>query len=234
MPVGPQYDATLHAFFLGFVFAMIFAHAPIIFPAVLGARMAYRPLFYAHVVLLQLTLSCASSVMRCRVERRTSGRWPAQCRDAAPVSCEHRIGAAESFRIGRGERKPACRDGCRTQTVVFRPVKGAVEMTAEKQRAGSDPRVLDALRQVVDPELGHQYRGSGIGLRQRGAGRSGHVSMTMTTPACPMEELLMEMVHAAILREMPEARSVEVDLVWDPAWKPEMMSPAAKAQLGRT
>jgi len=57
VPVGPQYDATLHAFFLGFVFAMIFAHAPIIFPAVLGARMAYRPLFYAHVVLLQLTLS---------------------------------------------------------------------------------------------------------------------------------------------------------------------------------
>ena len=56
VPVGPRYDATLHAFFLGFVFAMIFAHAPIIFPAVLGARMTYRPLFYAHVLLLQGTL----------------------------------------------------------------------------------------------------------------------------------------------------------------------------------
>lgn len=56
VPVGPQYDAMLHAFFLGFVFAMIFAHAPIIFPAVLGARMTYRPFFYAHVVLLQATL----------------------------------------------------------------------------------------------------------------------------------------------------------------------------------
>ena len=56
VPVGPQYDAMLHAFFLGFVFAMIFAHAPIIFPAVLGARITYRPLFYAHVVLLQATL----------------------------------------------------------------------------------------------------------------------------------------------------------------------------------
>jgi hypothetical protein len=53
---GPQYDAMLHAFFLGFVFAMIFGHAPIIFPAVLGARMAFRPMFYAHVVLLQATL----------------------------------------------------------------------------------------------------------------------------------------------------------------------------------
>lgn len=56
VPVGPQYDATLHAFFLGFVFAMIFAHAPIIFPAVLGTRMSYRPFFYAHVALLQVTL----------------------------------------------------------------------------------------------------------------------------------------------------------------------------------
>ncbi len=56
VPVGPQYDAMLHAFFLGFVFAMIFAHAPIIFPAVLGARMKYRPLSYAHVVFLQVTL----------------------------------------------------------------------------------------------------------------------------------------------------------------------------------
>ena len=53
---GPQYDAMLHAFFLGFVFAIIFGHAPIIFPAVLGARMAFRPMFYAHAILLQVTL----------------------------------------------------------------------------------------------------------------------------------------------------------------------------------
>jgi hypothetical protein len=53
---GPQYDAILHAFFLGFVFAMIFGHAPIIFPAVLGAGMTFRPLFYAHLILLQATL----------------------------------------------------------------------------------------------------------------------------------------------------------------------------------
>lgn len=53
---GPQYDAILHTFFLGFVFGMIFGHAPIIFPAVLGAPMVFRRLFYAHVILLQVTL----------------------------------------------------------------------------------------------------------------------------------------------------------------------------------
>jgi hypothetical protein len=53
---GPAYDATLHAIFLGFVFAMIFAHAPIIFPAVLHLPMAFTPRFYSHLVLLHLSL----------------------------------------------------------------------------------------------------------------------------------------------------------------------------------
>jgi hypothetical protein len=53
---GPRYDALLHALFLGFVFAMIFGHAPIIFRAVLGVPVSFRPTFYAHLVLLHLTL----------------------------------------------------------------------------------------------------------------------------------------------------------------------------------
>lgn len=53
---GIRRDAELHALFLGFVFGMIFAHAPVIFPAVLGRRVAYSPSFYAHVALLQATL----------------------------------------------------------------------------------------------------------------------------------------------------------------------------------
>ena len=53
---GPHYDALLHAVFLGFVFSIIFGHAPIIFPAVLGVQMTYRPAFYGHVILLNLSL----------------------------------------------------------------------------------------------------------------------------------------------------------------------------------
>lgn len=53
---GPRYDAVLHALFLGFVFAMIFGHAPIIFPAVLGLPVPFRPAFYAHLALLHLSL----------------------------------------------------------------------------------------------------------------------------------------------------------------------------------
>lgn len=53
---GARYDALLHALFMGFVFAMIFGHAPIIFPAVLGLPVGFRPTFYVPLVLLHLTL----------------------------------------------------------------------------------------------------------------------------------------------------------------------------------
>lgn len=53
---GPVYSALLHAFLLGFVFSMIFGHAPIILPAVTGLRIEYSPIFYGHLILLHTTL----------------------------------------------------------------------------------------------------------------------------------------------------------------------------------
>lgn len=53
---GMVNDALLHAVFIGFVMSMVFAHAPIIFPAVLGLPLAYRPSFYLHVAVLHLSL----------------------------------------------------------------------------------------------------------------------------------------------------------------------------------
>lgn len=56
VPAGPRYDAMLHALFLGFVLAMIFGHAPLIFPGVLGVPIAFQQSFYAHLALLHLSL----------------------------------------------------------------------------------------------------------------------------------------------------------------------------------
>jgi hypothetical protein len=53
---GPIYDAMLHAIFLGFVFSMIFAHAPIIFPSITGLAMPFDGGFYSHLALLHLSL----------------------------------------------------------------------------------------------------------------------------------------------------------------------------------
>jgi hypothetical protein len=53
---GPLYDAMLHTVFLGFVFAMIFGHAPIILPALSGRQFAFQPASYTHLALLHVSL----------------------------------------------------------------------------------------------------------------------------------------------------------------------------------
>jgi hypothetical protein len=53
---GTAYDAMLHSIFIGFVFSMIFGHAPIIFPAILKYEINYRPVFYPPLVLLHISL----------------------------------------------------------------------------------------------------------------------------------------------------------------------------------
>jgi hypothetical protein len=53
---GPRYDAMLHTIFLGFVFSMIFAHAPIILPTITGLALPFQKSFYLHAGLLHLSL----------------------------------------------------------------------------------------------------------------------------------------------------------------------------------
>lgn len=56
LTAGPHYDLWLHAIFLGFAFGMIFAHALIIFPAILNITLPFRPIFYLPTILLQFSL----------------------------------------------------------------------------------------------------------------------------------------------------------------------------------
>ncbi|MBC8331984.1 MAG: hypothetical protein H8E28_08390 [Anaerolineae bacterium] len=56
LQAGPIYDTMLHAIFLGFVFVMVFGHAPIIFPAVLGFDIDYKSYFYFPLILLHSSL----------------------------------------------------------------------------------------------------------------------------------------------------------------------------------
>jgi len=54
---GFAYDAMVHAIFLGFVFSMVFAHAPVIVPAVLGVRLPFSPAMYGPLVALHVSLA---------------------------------------------------------------------------------------------------------------------------------------------------------------------------------
>ena len=72
---GPLYDAILHSIFLGFVFAMIFGHAPLIFPSVVGRPMAYAPAAYAPLIVLHLSLvlRVAGDLLAVPLARRWGG-----------------------------------------------------------------------------------------------------------------------------------------------------------------
>lgn len=56
LPAGPIYDGLLHSVLLGFVFSMIFGHALIILPAVAHQTVPFKRLFYAHLILLHVSL----------------------------------------------------------------------------------------------------------------------------------------------------------------------------------
>jgi len=56
--------------------------------------------------------------------------------------------------------------------------------------------------------------------------------MTMTSPACPLGEMICEEAHAAIHAAFDDGRAVDIQLVWNPPWHPGMMSADAKQALG--
>jgi metal-sulfur cluster biosynthetic enzyme len=55
--------------------------------------------------------------------------------------------------------------------------------------------------------------------------------MTLTAPACGMGPVLVEDVRRK-LEGMPDVRQADIELVFDPPWNPDMMSEAARLQLG--
>ena len=85
--------------------------------------------------------------------------------------------------------------------------------------------VVDALRQVIDPELGLDVVTLGLVYDVRVEGGRVEVYLTMTTPACPLSGYITQQAEAAI-RPLPGVDEVEVVLVWRPQWSPGMMATA--------
>lgn len=93
-------------------------------------------------------------------------------------------------------------------------------------------RVRDALREVIDPELGINVVDLGLVYRVEAEEGRLLVAMTMTTPACPLGEHLSAQAEVAVRRAAPDVPEVRVQLVWDPPWTPDLMSAEAKRRLG--
>jgi metal-sulfur cluster biosynthetic enzyme len=96
----------------------------------------------------------------------------------------------------------------------------------------TEDRVLEALKQVIDPELGINIVDLGL-VYDVGIGPDGavHIEYTLTTMGCPIGPLIEQQMQS-LLAGIPGVTSLEAEMVIRPPWSPEMMSEEAKAALG--
>ncbi len=92
--------------------------------------------------------------------------------------------------------------------------------------------VQNVLRQVIDPEVGINIVDLGLVYGIEVEDGCVHVAMTMTSPACPLGTHLKTTAENAVRQQVSQVRSVVLELVWAPAWHPDMVSVGAREQLG--
>jgi metal-sulfur cluster biosynthetic enzyme len=85
-----------------------------------------------------------------------------------------------------------------------------------------------ALREVVDPELGCNIVDLGLIYNISIAGSKVSVQMTLTTPGCPMSQMISQGAQFALL-SVPGVEEASVEIVWDPPWHPAMMTEQGRA-----
>jgi len=107
----------------------------------------------------------------------------------------------------------------------------------DQETVAADPSdvengVVEALKTVFDPEIPVNIYELGliydVAIQEDGAVE---IKMTLTSPGCPVAGSLPGEVKNKV-ETVPGVASADVELVWDPAWNPSMMSEAARLQLG--
>ncbi len=91
--------------------------------------------------------------------------------------------------------------------------------------------VIEALRQVEDPELGMDIVELGLLYDVETDGAKAHITYSLTSMGCPVGPMIMELIEQ-VAREVEGVGDVECELVWDPPWTPDRMSEDAKFILG--
>ncbi|MFY8086243.1 MAG: metal-sulfur cluster assembly factor [Rubrivivax sp.] len=88
--------------------------------------------------------------------------------------------------------------------------------------------VVAALQQVVDPEVALSVVDLGLVYGVEIEPGQARVTMTMTSAACPVGDVIAEDVEMELRRVLPAGTAAAVTLVWEPAWTPEKMSERAR------
>jgi metal-sulfur cluster biosynthetic enzyme len=89
-----------------------------------------------------------------------------------------------------------------------------------------------ALQRVVDPEMALSIVEVGLVYRVEIDDAWARVTMTMTSAACPVTDVIVDDVYAQLTKVLPPECEIDVDVVWDPPWTPERLSTSARLFLG--
>ena len=92
--------------------------------------------------------------------------------------------------------------------------------------------IRDCLRKVIDPEAGFNIVDLGLVYRITIAAPRVEVDMTMTSPACPLGDMIIAEAREAIAPTLPPGWSAEIRLVWEPPWQPALMSAEGRRHFG--
>ena len=112
-------------------------------------------------------------------------------------------------------------------------LEGFLAKLPDVAQPGSDlvEEIVAALRQIFDPEIPVNIYDLGLIYNVEVADGHAVVTMTLTTPHCPVAETMPGEVEMRVM-SVPGVASAEVNLVWDPAWDPGKMSDEAKLEMG--
>jgi metal-sulfur cluster biosynthetic enzyme len=91
--------------------------------------------------------------------------------------------------------------------------------------------LMNALRQVIDPELGVNIVDLGLIYDIEIAGSEIKVVMTVTTPGCPMQDSLKWGVHSALM-SLGAVEAVDVQIVFEPPWSPARIAAGVRDAMG--
>ncbi|MEP6976534.1 MAG: metal-sulfur cluster assembly factor [Thermoleophilia bacterium] len=91
--------------------------------------------------------------------------------------------------------------------------------------------VVEALRQVEDPELGMDIVDLGLFYDAEIEGSKVKIIHSLTSMGCPAGPMIQEDIHS-VVAALPDVEDVEIELTWDPPWTPDKMSDDAKFILG--
>lgn len=92
--------------------------------------------------------------------------------------------------------------------------------------------IRDSLMFVIDPEVGVNIVDLGLIYNVELHGTAAVITMTLTTPGCPLHATIEEAVNRVIETRHPQITDIRVDLVWEPMWNTDMITEAGKRQLG--